>query len=110
MIEKYKIFKVLSSDIRLKIFQFLLDGKMCVSGIMDKLNVTQPTVTQHLKILQEIGLVKSEKSGYWMHYSIDEEGLSKIKNEILEFVSNMQVQQKKCCINALKCPEKHQTK
>ena len=52
--EKHKIFKAFSNEVRLKVFEFLLEGKMCVSGIVNKLNVTQPTVTQHLKILQEI--------------------------------------------------------
>ena len=101
--DKHKIFKVLSSEVRLKIFKFLLNGQMCVTGIMRKLEVTQPTVTQHLKILQEVGLVKSKKSGYWMHYFIDEKGLEKVKKEILDFVSDLKVKSNKCSMSNSSC-------
>ena len=104
--QKHKIFKAFSNDVRLKIFEFLLEGKMCVSGIVNKLNVTQPTVTQHLRILQEIGAVKSEKIGYWMHYSIDKNGIERVKNELKQFIENLQTKNGKCKISASKCPEK----
>jgi len=104
--ELTKLFKVFSNDVRMKVFEFLLEGKMCVSGIVDRLNVTQPTVTQHLKILQQAGLVKSEKIGYWMHYSIDEYGLNKVKEELKYFLSKLNVKEKKCKVSSLKCPAK----
>ena len=100
--ETIKAFKVFSNEIRMKIFEFLLEGNMCVSGIVNKLNVTQPTVTQHLKILQQAGLIKSEKIGYWMHYSIDEAGLNKTKKEITDFISKLNV--KKSNENSLSEP------
>jgi ArsR family transcriptional regulator len=99
-----KVFKAFSSDIRMKIFEFLLEGKMCVSGIVSKLNVTQPAVTQHLKILRQVGLIKSEKIGYWMHYSIDESGLSKIKKGLTDFVNDLNVKETKCKVPSSKCP------
>lgn len=104
--EKHKIFKVFSNEVRLKVFEFLLEGKMCVSGIVNKLNVTQPTVTQHLKILQEIGVVKSEKIGYWMHYSIDKDGIKRVRNELKQFIEGLQTKNGKCKISASKCPAK----
>ncbi len=103
---KNNIFKAFSSDIRMKIFNFLLDGKMCVSAIVKKLNVSQPTVTQHLKVLQQTGLVKSKKIGYWMHYSVDNSGLEKVKNELDKFIKTLQVKDKKCKISTQECPYK----
>ncbi len=104
--EKSKIFKAFSNDVRMKIFNFLLEGKMCVSGIVSKLDVTQPTVTQHLRILQQLGLVKSKKIGYWMHYYVDESGLKKVRDEFEKFVKTLRVKDSKCKIHPLKCPEK----
>ena len=106
IMEKHKIFKAFSNEVRLKVFEFLLEGKMCVSGIVNKLNVTQPTVTQHLKILQEVGVVKSEKIGYWMHYSIDKGGIERVRNELKQFIENLQTKNGKCKISTQKCPEK----
>lgn len=104
--DKSKIFKAFSNDVRMKIFEILLEGKMCVSGIVNKLNVTQPTVTQHLKVLQQIGLVKSKKIGYWMHYSVNDPGLKKVKNVLKEFTRTLRVKDGKCKIHSSKCPEK----
>ncbi len=104
--EMTKVFKAFSNDVRMKIFKYLLEGKMCVSGIVNKLSVTQPTVTQHLKILQQAGLIKSEKIGYWMHYSVDESGIVKLKRELEKFVKILQVKDSKCKVHPSRCPEK----
>jgi len=104
--KKSDVFKIFSNEIRIKIFEFLLEGKMCVSSIVNKLTVTQPTVTQHLKILQQAGLIKSEKIGYWMHYSINESGLNKIKKELEDFVGCLNFKDIKCKISSSKCPAK----
>lgn len=103
---KIDIFKVFSNETRLKIFEFLLEGKMCVSGIVKKLKVSQPTVTQHLKILQQIGLVKSEKIGYWIHYYVDKSGLNKIKNKISNFIEGLELKDSKCKISPSNCTKK----
>ena len=104
--EVTKVFEAFSNDVRMKIFRFLLEGKMCVSGIVHKLNVTQPTVTQHLKILQQAGLIKSEKIGYWVHYSINKPGIDKIKTELEEFIKSLKCEDKKRKISFSKCPAK----
>jgi ArsR family transcriptional regulator len=106
MKDRDAIFKVFSNEVRLKIFEFLLDGNMCVSGIVNRLHVTQPTVTQHLKILQQAGLIKSEKIGYWMHYSINDSGLNKTKKELRHFIDNLTVKKIKCTVPVVKCPAK----
>ncbi len=106
MKSKSELFKVFSNEIRLKIFEFLLNGRMCVSGIVDKFNVTQPTITQHLRVLQHAGLVKAERIGNWMHYSIDGQGLARVKKELERFAGTLKVKEKKCPVSASKCPVK----
>ena len=104
--DKIKIFKAFSNETRTKIFEFLLEGKMCVSGIFKKLDITQPSVTQHLRVLQELGLVKSKKIGYWMHYSIDETGLTELIDELNEFIKTVQLKGVECTVPSSECPAK----
>jgi ArsR family transcriptional regulator, arsenate/arsenite/antimonite-responsive transcriptional repressor len=72
-----KICKALSDPTRFKIFLLLNSGVFCVNAIVNFLQVSQPAVSQHLKILREAGLVKIEKRGYWVHYSSNHEKIDK---------------------------------
>ncbi|MCJ7788929.1 MAG: metalloregulator ArsR/SmtB family transcription factor [Candidatus Atribacteria bacterium] len=72
-----KICKALSDPTRFKIFLLLTSGVFCVNAIVNFLQVSQPAVSQHLKILREAGLVKIEKRGYWVHYSANQEKIDK---------------------------------
>ncbi len=101
-----EIFKLFSNEVRLNIFKFILEGKMCVSGIVNKLNVTQPTVTQHLKILEQAGLIKKQKIKNWMHYSVDEKGINEVKKELSTFTDALKVKACKCKIQSTICPVK----
>ena len=75
--EMTKIFKALSDPTRFKIFLLLNDRVSCVNAIVNFLQISQPAVSQHLKILREAGLVKLEKRGYWVHYSSNQEKIDK---------------------------------
>ena len=72
-------FKALSNDARLKIIQLLSESShpMCVNALACRLSVSQPAVSQHLKVLENAGLVKGDKSGYWVHYRLVTENLQK---------------------------------
>ena len=67
---KVKVFKALGDDIRLKIVLFLNDKEKCACEIPAAVNRAQPTVSQHLKILREAGVLKSRKEGRMICYSI----------------------------------------
>lgn len=72
MQSKYAIImKALGDDIRLKIFEMLRNGSLCACKILEEFNITQPTLSHHMKILCDSGIVKAEKDGKWMHYSIN---------------------------------------
>ncbi|MEJ2629406.1 MAG: metalloregulator ArsR/SmtB family transcription factor [bacterium] len=66
-----KIFKALSSESRIRILELIRDRKLCVNAITQKLNITQPAVSQHLAILKDTGLVKSDRYGSIIHYQLD---------------------------------------
>jgi ArsR family transcriptional regulator len=72
-----KVLKALSSEPRLKIFRLLKQRSLCVNAITAKLDMTQSAVSQHLRILKEAGLVTAEKRGYWMHYSVKGDALTR---------------------------------
>ena len=80
--ELKKILKALSNDARLKIFMMLKDKKLCAYHLLDKLNVTQPTLSHHMKILCECGLVNDRK---WTYYS---QNKTKVK-EVEYFLSTL---------------------
>ena len=86
IIEPAEIFKVLSVETRVKIIELLkANGALGVKAISSKLGITPPAVSQHLKILKQAGLVRSERQGYWIPYSINEEAMESCR-EILNEV------------------------
>lgn len=80
------IFKILSVETRVKIIELLkASGALGAKEISTRLCMTPPAVSQHLKILKQAGLVRSERQGYWIPYSINEdamEGCREILNEV----------------------------
>ena len=71
-----EMFKVLAVETRVKIIELLKsNGPLGAKNISEMLGITPAAVSQHLKILRQAGLVRSERKGYWIPYSIDEEAL-----------------------------------
>ena len=71
-----EMFKVLAVETRIKIIELLKSkGPLGAKKIAELVGVTTAAVSQHLKILRQAGLVSSERKGYWIPYSIDEEVL-----------------------------------
>ncbi len=63
-----KVMKALSDPNRVKIVKLLQHKMMCVCELQGALGVSQPTVSKHLKILEEAGLVGYKKDGLWVNY------------------------------------------
>lgn len=76
------ICKALSDSNRLQIVQMLSDGEKCGCKLLEAFDITQPTLSHHMKILCESGLVNSRKEGKWHHYSINRELLKKFNEYI----------------------------
>ena len=71
------ICSALSIEARVKILQLLKSKRLCVNALTHHLGISQSAVSQHLRILKSVGLVKAEKRGYWMHYSINTKALER---------------------------------
>jgi ArsR family transcriptional regulator len=70
MKEFIKVMKALSDPNRVRLLKLLQKRKMCVCEIRAALGIAQPTVSKHLKILEDAGLVSREKEGLWVNYSL----------------------------------------
>ena len=66
-----RFFKALSDPNRLMIVDMLSCGELCACVILAKFKITQPTLSHHMKILCECGLVTSRKEGKWTYYSLN---------------------------------------
>lgn len=86
-----KIFKALGDDTRLRIFEMLQNGSLCACKILEKLDISQPTLSHHMKILCDCGLVNAEKRWKWTHYSINCATLGML----MEFFDNVKCRKEK---------------
>lgn len=69
-----KVFKALSDESRVKILLMLSSGATNACDFMDELHISQPTLSHHLKVLSEAGLVNCQKDGKWRIYALSESG------------------------------------
>jgi ArsR family transcriptional regulator len=83
MDEKIKLLKAMGDDTRIKILQYLLNGEKCACTIVPFIGKAQPTVSQHLKILVEAGILDVRKDGVKMLYKIKNDRAVRIM-EIME--------------------------
>ncbi len=84
-LEPSEMFKVLGVDTRVRIIELLKSrGPLGTKNIAELIDVTPAAVSQHLKILRQAGFVRSERKGYWIPYSIDEEALENCRRLLSE--------------------------
>ena len=72
--EGIKVFKALADDNRLEVMELLMSGAKCGCELLDALKIGQSTLSHHMHILCDAGLVDACKQGKWMHYSLSAEG------------------------------------
>ena len=65
-----RVMKALSDPNRVKVVKMLQHKEMCVCEIQFALGIAQPTVSKHMKVLEEAGLVRSKKEGLWVNYHL----------------------------------------
>ena len=82
------LFKTLSDPNRLMIVDMLSRGELCACVILEKFQITQPTLSHHMKNLCESGLVKGRKVGKWMYYSLDDETVRGFRGFLEEVTSS----------------------
>jgi len=89
-------FKILSNPLRMRILEELLKGSRCVTKIAEKLGVSQPAVTQHIRALERLNLVIGERKGNRIHYSINLSGLEEMKKAISQLLSGLEPREERC--------------
>lgn len=82
MEEIISILKALSDPTRFKIFFLLSRNSLCVNALVNLLQISQPAVSQHLRVLRQANLVRAERKGYWMHYSVNQRRVKAFLNEL----------------------------
>ena len=79
---------------------------LCVGALSHHLGVSESAVSQHLQLLKKHGLVKGEKRGYWTHYAVDREALSKIGDSLKE-LAGQKAADGGCCFKVLESNPDH---
>lgn len=87
------MFKAFCDENRLQILQLLQNGERCACSLLEEMQITQPTLSHHMKILCDSGVVVGRKEGKWMHYSISKEGVEKGINYLRGFTKSIDSQE-----------------
>jgi len=81
-----RVFEALSSVVRRKILAYLSHSEMTAGEIAARFEISKPAVSQHLTVLENAGLVASEKRGQYVHYRLVEDSLVNTLNSYLQEV------------------------
>ena len=92
------VFKAFCDENRIKIIKLLRSGEKCACELLEEVNVTQPTLSHHMKILCDAEIVTGHKEGKWTYYSISEQGVEQAK-EYLRVLTTLKAENgnKSCC-------------
>ena len=92
MIKNYdaqsKMMKALSDPNRLKIIDILSCGEKCACDLLEYFKFTQPTLSHHMKVLIDCGLVVSRREGQWNHYSLNNNNCNKLMLFLMELITD----------------------
>jgi len=77
-------FKALADPTRLDIFRLIAaqQAPLCVCDVVDRFDVSQPTISHHLKVLREAGLITVSRRGVWAYYAADPRGLALLRESL----------------------------
>ena len=91
------LFRALGEPVRLRILERLTGGELCACDLLENLDISQPTLSHHMKVLLETGLVEGRRQGIWVHYSIRREAVEDLKSVVSELVPASIDTGKSCC-------------
>lgn len=83
-----RIFKAFCDENRIRILRLLRNGEKCGCELLEDLQMSQPNLSHHMRILCDAGVVDSTKAGRWTHYSLSEEGMHQAAACLEEFMSS----------------------
>ena len=96
-INNARVFKAFCDENRLMILEMLQSGEKCACVLLEKLNIAQSTLSHHMKILVDSGVVSARKEGKWTHYSISDEGVQNAKALLNQLTSVNDNSEAGCC-------------
>ena len=98
------VLKALADETRLSILLMLQDGELCACKIQERFDISQPTLSYHMKILTQCGLVKSRKDGLWMRYSLIAENFCEARDLLDRFSGSRVLHSVRSCADEELCP------
>lgn len=84
-----KILKALADPNRLRIIELLSQGELCACKILESFDFTQPTLSHHMKVLSECGLINVRKEGLWNNYSLNINNCNRLSLSLMSLITNM---------------------
>ena len=99
-LENATMFKAFCDETRLMALALLQSGEKCACELLEQVNVSQSTLSHHMKILVESGVVVSRKEGKWIYYCISQEGSEKaiaLLKTLTALASDQTETKKECC-------------
>ncbi|PRX27166.1 ArsR family transcriptional regulator [Orenia metallireducens] len=95
-----EVLKALADNTRLEIINLLSCGKMCVCDLVEELDLSQPNISHHLKILKNANLIIATKRGRWVDYQLNQEVVEQLQNN-LKYITTYDAQ--KCDFERSTC-------
>jgi ArsR family transcriptional regulator len=95
--DKARVFKAFCDENRLAVLEMLQSGEKCACVLLEELNITQPTLSHHMKILVDSGIVTARKEGRWMYYSISAIGCENAATLLKKITSILETKIEGCC-------------
>lgn len=92
--------RALADPLRAQIVELLAEEQLCVCHLTEELDVAQPLVSHHLKVLREAGLVESERWRYWTYYRLCPDALHAVVDhlaDLAERAPNADAARRPCC-------------
>ncbi len=87
--EIVKMLKALADPNRLTILEMIGNDELCSCKLLENMDISQPTISHHLRILSESGLIIGRKDAQWIHYSINKEKLAMVRRYLAgAFITN----------------------
>lgn len=91
------VFKALCDENRVQILNYLTGGEKCACRLLEDLNIAQSTLSHHMKVLTDSGLVVGRKDGKWMYYSLSADGIDTAIHYLNVLRDNLSDTKKLCC-------------
>lgn len=99
-LENARVFKAFCDETRLSVLELLQSGEKCACVLLEKVSVGQSTLSHHMKILIESGVVSARREGKWTYYKISGEGSKyalSLLNQLTTVVETETADEGRCC-------------